>query len=619
MKIAKLIIKNFRCFGDDRWVWIPKTDLNLIIGPNGSGKTALIDAIDIVLNSESRSNRALISEYDFPFCDTDKMIEIEIILTELGTDFSKFDSAIEFYDEKTNELTTELDDEDESGKKAIRIRFEAYLNQDEGEIDRRWILPKFQETEYDDAKELEKKQHESIGYCRINPAISAGAFTLNQYSALGRQLRKLKYRLGKLPDNLKLDYKLPICNFQNKSLCDECEHKEKCKPNPEESTEEKTIGEYFGKIISDAESMLGEDSWKNMKSGLGPRYGGLKSSLAAITLGLSPQISEKQSFIPFEKLSAGEKYALSFALAITQIPNASLPIVVMEEPETALYPGAISQMMSKIQSLSSHKIPQVIISSHAEAVVRCFAIEHIFVMGSDKKINALDKCLATGIKRINFEYLIMPGRTSALFAEKIIITEGAMDAIVSGELDRLAGIISSSGTKMESFAEKKWCFFDAGAATNVKDKADALKQLDKKIVLLFDGDSTGKKLAEGTKNDYPTFIYKHSTETEPILELALLYGLDEVNQTNAIRNFHSFIQCESCSAYQSRINNCLNKNGCPLPKSISKSELKANLAYSCLNEYKAIKTFPPAFKLLLEKIDSAQKGTVIELEIEKVS
>lgn len=617
MKISKVTINNFRCFNEEKFDWFPQNDLNLLIGPNGSGKTALIDAIDIVVNSENRSNRALISEYDFPFCDTDKKIEIEVILTEPETNLGIFEGAFEFYDENKQELFTDLDDKDESKyKRAIRIKFEASLNHDDGEIEWCWILPKFIETDDIKAEELTRKQHEAIGYFRINPAISAGAFTLNQYSALGRRLRKLKYRLGKIPDRLKPDLKLPQCNFKDQ-CCDDCPQKKDCQPNQEESTETETIGEYLGNILSHAEGMLGENSWGNMKSGLGPRYGGLKSSLAAITLGLLPQKGKDQKFIPFERLSAGEKYALSFSLAITQIPNTSLPIVIMEEPETALYPAAIGQMISKLQSFSSDDMPQIIITSHSEAVIRCFAIEHIFSLNIQKDIKPLSGCLTGEIKRMDFEYLIMPGRTSALFAEKIIVAEGAMDAIVSGELNRLAGLISSSDSdkSTESFATKKWTFFDAGSAEHVKKKADALGKLGKRVVLLYDGDTKGVVAAESSKSYYPTFIYKHQTETEPTLELALLYGLDQPKQANAIRAFQSFQECTNCTAYKDDIYNCLKKNGCSL--SNSKNELKEKLNYSCLDEYKKAKTFPPAFKSLLDQIDSAQAGNVIELEIEK--
>ena len=57
MKIDTLRVRNFRCFEEDidgEWgvTFRPNRDLNLIIGPNGSGKTAILDALDIVMNVE---------------------------------------------------------------------------------------------------------------------------------------------------------------------------------------------------------------------------------------------------------------------------------------------------------------------------------------------------------------------------------------------------------------------------------------------------------------------------------------------------------------------------------------------------------------------------------------
>jgi len=613
MKLARVRMRNFRCFkkNDGTWYdWLPNKDLNLLIGPNGSGKTALVEAIDIVLNCEGRSNRALITEYDFPSCDIGKTIEIEIVLTELGAVLGDFDSAIEFFDNRSGELVDEIDEEHDESKydRCIRIRFEAHRNQDDGEIEWHWTLPKFVETEYEEAKELTKKQHEAIGYFRINPAISAGAFTLNQYSALGRHLRKLKYKLGKLPHKLTPKQVMPECIFDGLT-CDNCGEKTACLNMSEDNETELPLGQMLNQVMSKAEKMLGENSWSGMKSSLGPRFGDLRSSLAAMTVGLRP-IDVADKFIPFERLSSGEKYALSFALASTQIPGAITPIIVMEEPETALYPSAIGQIIANLYKTNS---PQVIITSHSEAVVRRFSLEDIFVMDSEKKPVPLESCLETGVNRADFECLIMPGRTSALFVEKLIIAEGAMDAIVSGELDRLAGAVSSPGKEQTSFASKNWCFFDASGSEHLLEKADALKKLGKKIVLLFDGDKMST--ADRTKDKYPTFIYKSSKESDPAIELALLHGMQENQQAEAIKDFHSFPECAECTVWKNDIKNCLNKNGCPLKE--SKPELKAKFNRSCLKEYHETKTFPPAFNSLLAELDSAQAGKIIELKIEK--
>ena len=66
MKIHTIRIRNFRCFGENthgEWglIFRPGQNLNLVAGPNGSGKTAMLDAIDLVMNAEGRSNRALIA------------------------------------------------------------------------------------------------------------------------------------------------------------------------------------------------------------------------------------------------------------------------------------------------------------------------------------------------------------------------------------------------------------------------------------------------------------------------------------------------------------------------------------------------------------------------------
>ena len=63
MKIHTIRIRNFRCFGSDavhdEWgiVFQPQAGLNLLVGPNGCGKTALVDAIDIAFNPEGHTNR----------------------------------------------------------------------------------------------------------------------------------------------------------------------------------------------------------------------------------------------------------------------------------------------------------------------------------------------------------------------------------------------------------------------------------------------------------------------------------------------------------------------------------------------------------------------------------
>jgi len=562
MKIDTIRVKNFRCYtetGKEQWglVFRPNHDLNLFIGPNGAGKTALLDAIDLVMNVHNRTNQSLISEYDFPLCDTTANMCIETVLTDIGHALGEFESDIQWIDpsdgEPVENKDIEIDDQKQS--KAVIIRLEASLDPNDGEIKWRWILPKFPETEFEKPKELSRSQHRALGYFRIRPAISAGAFTLGQYSALGRHLRKLHYRLGKLPDYLRSEAKLPKCIIDNPN-CKKCDYRSDCLPDPDnvegKKEKETSIGLTLCKIVTDAKNLLGLHGWNELDTSLGPRYGGLRSNLSALTLGLRTDKSDDANFIPFERLSAGEKYALSFSLAKAQLPGDSPPVIIVEEPETALYQSALAKLMGDLQATPSGKTPQVIVSSHSEGVLRCFSLKDVFILDHKRAPKRVEEIInnQTPAKELmaRIETLIMPGGSSALFADKILLVEGAQDTLVSGQLDRLAAKTSAENknNNYKSFASLGWCVFESAKASNAIHFVNLFSVFGKKVAVLFDGDGAGKTAAEDTKGLCPTFIYKNNKGGNPEIEDALLLGLPEDDQKIVLDGYHDDIECVNC-------------------------------------------------------------------------
>lgn len=626
MKIHTVRVRNFRCFGHSTstgWgvIYRPHAGLNLVIGPNGSGKTALLDAVDLALNADGRSNRSLITEYDFPYCDPTRRMYIEVALTDLGESLVLFDSDVQWID-PTDGLpieSTNLVPDDSQHERALTIALEACLDPDDGEIKWRWLLPKFPSTEIEQAKELTRTQHESLGYVRIRPAITAGSFSLGEYSSLGRLLRKLRYRLGKIPEVLKPTAGAPQCDISQRK-CDTCPQKADCLPASDDdafaASPPVTLGERLQQLVGQASATIGSHGWNDMSPSIGPRHAGLGSGL---TVGLRGYNDGQTAFLPFERLSTGEKYALAFAVAVARVPGHQSPIILAEEPETALYPTAVSKLIFDLQRHSGGHPPQVIMTTHSESVLRCFTTDSIAVLRKDRQPVSLASIVQTmwpssakDTSAYALECMIMPGGPGALFASKVLVVEGAAEAVVAGHLDRLATQVEGDTSQPStSFASLGWSLSPAYKATNVPERVQLLQEMGKQVAVLVDGDDPGKATAEATKAIAPTFILNSATEKLPTLEDALLLGLTPADQQAVLNHFHTFPGCAACSE---RLQKCWHKRGC---KGTPERPMhKVDLQNACLDRYKDTGRYPPAFTRLLSQIDTAVAGTAIPISVE---
>ena len=79
--IRHLAIENFRSIS--RTQWYPKPGLNCLIGSGDSGKSTLLDAIDLALGAR-RSFQ--FNDADFYLMNTDHPITITVTMGELGED-----------------------------------------------------------------------------------------------------------------------------------------------------------------------------------------------------------------------------------------------------------------------------------------------------------------------------------------------------------------------------------------------------------------------------------------------------------------------------------------------------------------------------------------------------
>src|SRR5580704_4865364 len=108
MRIARLSIKNFRGIADAELKFDGHT---VLIGDNNSGKSSVLEAIDLVLGPDRLSRTAPIDEHDFyasRYLDGDGkpvVIEVELIIVDLIPEqIRHFKNNLEFWDETTAAL-----------------------------------------------------------------------------------------------------------------------------------------------------------------------------------------------------------------------------------------------------------------------------------------------------------------------------------------------------------------------------------------------------------------------------------------------------------------------------------------------------------------------------------
>ncbi len=631
MRLHSIRIRDFRCLtgdggADGGWSfqWIPNDSLNLIIGSNAVGKTTLVDAIELVLDSDGRANQWLITEYDFPYCDTSRQIAIEASLVGLGDNIPEFESDIEWVQRDTGQLADSIEvPDDEKHLRCVRVQFRAWYDSEMGRMEWCWILPKHPVTPSEEPKKLTRKQHNLINFYRVRAHTTPTDYTLGKYSRFGKQVRRFGYRPGRFPEMVIGKQIMGKCSAAA-SECTTCLEREACsqwkgKANANRDSEETAnpFGGFMRELNSDARHILGNYDHNDCDLSVGPRFGTREDYLRGVTLGYR-STENADGFIPFGRLSSGEQYALSYAIGASSVRGSQPGMLIMDEPETSLHPAAISSLMTRLQSPSSEDRPQVFVSSHSESVIKCFGLQHVTLLRSDDnqiKANDFDSITAESkLAAKHFSFVMAPGGASAFFADKVIVVEGPLEALTFGRLDRMvAQMPRETGDAPKTLAATGWTVFATGGTGSLGEVAAALSALGKKVVILMDSDAQDEidKLALG----YPVVTYKdkgmqYDTNTLA-LEEALLLGLPREKQNfviselchpNARRNCGIRSKCADSRCWR------FVKSGSKCPAKQSASEIKSDVIDQCISVYEEQMKVPPAFDQLVDSLDKIAPG-----------
>jgi putative ATP-dependent endonuclease of OLD family len=376
MYIYKILIKNFRNIKDLEWK--PDKNLNIIIGPNGCGKSTLATALDYLLNPYLQWYNRTLSEMDYYDRDTSNPILIEVWFKDLN-DFIEDDGELLF------EHIDENDNISENGQELVlitRLRTEA---------DRKVI-----HTIYANGQEYPFKQtHKGLIKYKY---IEADRDPLKELSFVNNSV------LSKIVQNDKLNDLLQgIINDFNNNSCNSL------MSDPDFKEVMQNLGTNFANfdLVARDEMAIGIEATELTE----------RKTLQAFSLVCKNKSTTK--YIPLKYQSRGIKNLM--LLIALQETMGNIGILYLEEPEQNLEPFMQRKIIRKINSSNKG---QAFFTTHSIEVAKIYDFNNIFLM-KDGKIKSLpqpkeiDSAFEARIEKYAKRELL-----SGLFSKGVLLVEG---------------------------------------------------------------------------------------------------------------------------------------------------------------------------------------------------
>ncbi|WP_025274159.1 ATP-dependent nuclease [Haloglycomyces albus] len=436
MRIRQLRVKGFQSFGPE-----PRTidleDITYILGPNGSGKTVVLEALSRLFSPIHVQRKIRVEDFHVPF-DRDKgavqeeeptlWIEVDIEFPEAG-------------DNKVNPTVPSffpyMAIKSENDVPRIRVRLTAQIARD-GEVEERleYVLRAGEEDDepietatmsrYDRA-EIE------VHYlpARRDPADHISYATA---SLIGRVLRATDW-----------------------------------------SSEREPLTDLMSKVTdtvagNDAVSSIGERlarEWSGLHTGaffkdpsIAFGRGELEDVLRQLTVMFSP--SHSATALPFERLSDGQKSLLYISLVLawqslaqrvlsceetsfdpTRLRPPVHTIIALEEPENSLAPQYLGRIIRQLRNACDHGNVQVLVATHAPTMLRRVDPESIcFLRLNDARESIVRRIVLPDDDQVAAKYVreAVQAFPELYFSRLVVLGEGDSEQVVLPRVLAAAGI-----------------------------------------------------------------------------------------------------------------------------------------------------------------------------------
>ena len=464
MRIAQLKIQNFRSIETAELI-LPKQVV--FVGDNNSGKSTILEAIDLVLGPERTRRRPVINEHDFYNGnylaeEGEDAIEIRVEATVVDLNEeqeARFKDHLEFWNTDTESLLTgppAAQTDDGNVISAIRVFFIGKYDPEEDDFtgETFFATPDSDEGEFEQFRTRDKRY---CGFLFLRTLRTGSrALSLEHGSLLDIILRLREQRVKMWEDVLKEVSQVGVAEDGAIGLTD-------------------TLTEVQRKLRSFIPTEWADD----------PRI--LVSELTreslrkALTVFMTAGDADGGYSVPFRNQGTGTVNMLVFALLSMIADEKQNVMFAMEEPEIAIPPFTQKRVVQSVKESAS----QVLLTSHSPYVLEEFAPERIAVLKrSAGELTITPASLPPTVKPKAYSSEMRTRFAEALLARRVLVVEGRteLDA-VSAASRRLAELYPDRFRNLDSLGI---AVVDARTDSQIVPLVQYFESLGKQVFAIFD-------------------------------------------------------------------------------------------------------------------------------------
>lgn len=488
MYIEKLFVKNFRTICSSGVTLNCNKGINIILGENNSGKSALIDALRLALSAGAYRKNVFIKTSDFhidKYGEQSNTINIDMFFNELtedqatsffmltnGTDLNKAELHLEYtlYMDKRGTLKVH---EDIKGGTAlnnipreiydnINLLYLAALRDAEGDL-KPSKNGQLANILYSVAKTSDDKDRITKAFQTANEAVTGDDSIKSIESIINKNLLNIekdelqeKVQISLVDPSFESIASLIRIDYVNNKLLRISQQ------------DLKTILKDVGLTEKDIEKkkiycLMPDEKYLEIYLDNIAKYKELKELYNKLSLLV------KNNNIAISQNGLGYNNILHMATSLgdlqEQPTDEEISILLVEEPEAHLHPQLLDLLFSFFRKANKNSNIQLFITSHSPTLVAKADIGSVHMLNSKQDNNSIFSIKDTAlndIEKLDLKRYLDVTKSQMFFARRVIFVEGISEAILLNEFANLLGkpfdkysveIVNINGVAFEPFAK----------------------------------------------------------------------------------------------------------------------------------------------------------------------